>query len=264
VIVTAMLLMGFGLGAATTPATESILGSLPKEKAGVGSAVNDTTREIGGTLGVAVLGSLMASLYGGRILEALRGTPVPAGVRAAAGDSLAAALEIAGRVGGTLGADLAATAQSAFVHAFQIGSMVTGGVALLGAVIALLFLPSRVHDEGRDVIELPDRSEARDCVRRSPCPPAGETVTAASRIRDERLADGASAWRNRSGSMVSESPFGPSNGTSGGRSNAAWLRWIPSPGPGPRTPTCCVGDWSGPAASGAGDSIWRSGPVGGE
>jgi EmrB/QacA subfamily drug resistance transporter len=159
VIVTAMLLMGFGLGAATTPATESILGSLPKEQAGVGSAVNDTTREIGGTLGVAVLGSLMASLYGSRIVDALRGTPVPAGLRAAAGDSLAAALQVAGRVGGALGADLAGTAQAAFVHAFQIGSMVTGAVALVGAVIALLFLPSRERDERLDVIELSERSE---------------------------------------------------------------------------------------------------------
>lgn len=59
---TARWLMGSGLGAATTPATESILGSLPRDLAGVGSAVNDTTREVGGTLGVAVLGSIMASI----------------------------------------------------------------------------------------------------------------------------------------------------------------------------------------------------------
>jgi EmrB/QacA subfamily drug resistance transporter len=154
VIVTAMLLMGFGLGAATTPATESILGSLPKEKAGVGSAVNDTTREIGGTLGVAVLGSLMASLYGSRIVDALRGVALPGAVRAAAGDSLAAALQIAGRVGGEAGAGIASAAQEAFVHAFQIGSMVTGAVALLGAVIALLFLPARRDDERRATIEV--------------------------------------------------------------------------------------------------------------
>jgi MFS family permease len=96
VIATAMILMGFGLGSAVAPATESIMASLPPAKAGVGSAVNDTTREVGGTLGVAVLGSIMASVYGGRIMDALSGMPLPAGARAASGDSLAAALQVAG------------------------------------------------------------------------------------------------------------------------------------------------------------------------
>jgi EmrB/QacA subfamily drug resistance transporter len=147
VIASAMVLMGFGLGSAAAPATESILASLPREKAGVGSAVNDTTREVGGTLGVAVLGSIMASVYGGRILDALSGTSLPAGLRAAAGDSLAAALQIAGGVGGAAGRGIAFAAQDAFVQAFQIGSVVTGAVALVGAVIALLFLPARSRQE---------------------------------------------------------------------------------------------------------------------
>ncbi len=147
VIATAMILMGFGLGSAAAPATESILASVPREKAGVGSAVNDTTREIGGTLGVAVLGSIMASVYGGQILDTLSGTPLPAGLRTAAGDSLAAALQIAGDVGGTAGQGIALAAQDAFVHAFQIGSVVTGAVALVGAAIALLFLPARSREE---------------------------------------------------------------------------------------------------------------------
>ena len=64
VVVVAMFFMGAGLGLVNAPATESIMGSLPPEKAGVGSAVNDTTRELGGTLGVAVVGSLFSSVYG--------------------------------------------------------------------------------------------------------------------------------------------------------------------------------------------------------
>ena len=144
IIVVAMVLMGAGLGSALTPATESILGSLPRDQAGVGSAVNDTTREVGGTLGVAVLGSIMASLYGGKIVDALRGSGLSAALQRTAGDSLAAALQIAGRIGGTAGAGIARTAQDAFVHAFQVGSIVTGAVALLGAGIALTFLPARV------------------------------------------------------------------------------------------------------------------------
>src|SRR4029079_18363736 len=58
-----MVLLGIGLGATTAPATESIMGSLSADKAGVGSAVNDTTRELGGTLGVAIIGSVFSSVY---------------------------------------------------------------------------------------------------------------------------------------------------------------------------------------------------------
>ena len=85
-VVLAMVLIGVGLGLATAPATESIMGSLPPEKAGVGSAVNDTTRELGGTLGVAVLGSVFSSVYGPRLVDALSGVPIPASaLRASAG-----------------------------------------------------------------------------------------------------------------------------------------------------------------------------------
>jgi EmrB/QacA subfamily drug resistance transporter len=143
VIGAAMLLMGFGLGAATSPTTESILGALPRAHAGIGSAVNDTTRQVGGTLGVAVLGSVMASVYGGRIADALAGTPLPAEAQRTASASLAAALQVAGRVGGRLGASVAVTAQDAFVAAFHAGAILTGGAALVGAAVALLWLPAR-------------------------------------------------------------------------------------------------------------------------
>jgi EmrB/QacA subfamily drug resistance transporter len=161
IIVTAMVLMGSGLGVAVTPATESILGALPRDKAGVGSAVNDTTREVGGTLGVAVLGSIMATLYGGKIVDASRALGLPAALRQTAGDSLAAALQIAERVGGAAGAGIARTAQDAFVNAFQVGSVVTGAVALLGAVIALLFLPARSADEERSALVIEGATDGR-------------------------------------------------------------------------------------------------------
>ena len=62
-----MMLMAFGQGLVMAPATESIMGSLPLAKAGVGSAVNDTTRQIGGALGVAIVGSVMSSTYASKI-----------------------------------------------------------------------------------------------------------------------------------------------------------------------------------------------------
>jgi EmrB/QacA subfamily drug resistance transporter len=72
-----LMLIGFGMGAVMAPATEAIMGALPRAKAGVGSAVNDTIRQIGGALGVAVLGSILSSVYGDRLGGTIDGQPVP-------------------------------------------------------------------------------------------------------------------------------------------------------------------------------------------
>lgn len=120
----AFVLMGAGMGLAGAPATESITASLPPERANVGSAVNDTTRELGGALGVAVVGSIMASLYSDRL---------PAGASAAAHDSLGAAL--------AEGPALATAARDAFLDAMSTASLVVAIVAAAGAVLALRLLP---------------------------------------------------------------------------------------------------------------------------
>ena len=120
----AFVLMGAGMGLAGAPATESITSSLPPERANIGSAVNDTTRELGGALGVAVVGSLMASIYAGRL---------PADASAAARDSLGAAV--------AEGPVLAAAAREAFVHAMSRASLVVALVAAAGAVVAARHLP---------------------------------------------------------------------------------------------------------------------------
>ena len=72
-IIIAMALMAAGLGLTASPATEAIMGALPPDKAGAGSAVNDTTRELGGTLGVAIVGSVLSSAYGSHVVSALTG-----------------------------------------------------------------------------------------------------------------------------------------------------------------------------------------------
>src|SRR5205085_5085652 len=74
-----MIVLGTGMGLTSAPATEAIMGVVPKAKAGVGSAVNDATRLLGGTLGVALIGSVYASLYASRLTSALP-TRLPAGV----------------------------------------------------------------------------------------------------------------------------------------------------------------------------------------
>ena len=85
-----LFLMGVGMGLVMAPATDSIMGSLPLEKAGVGSAVNDTTRQVGGAMGVAIIGSVLASTYGSKIGDFFAGTPAPAeAVTAAKGRSVA-------------------------------------------------------------------------------------------------------------------------------------------------------------------------------
>ena len=122
-----------GMGLAGAPATESIMGALPPERANIGSAVNDTTRELGGALGVAIVGSIMSSLYATQLSDALP-DGVPAPVAAAARDSLGAAVQA--------GAAVADPAREAFVHAMSRASIVVAVVAAFGALIAWRHLPA--------------------------------------------------------------------------------------------------------------------------
>jgi MFS family permease len=126
-----LVLMGLGMGSAMAPATDSVMGSLPLEKASVGSAMNDTTRQVGGALGIAVLGSLLTTGYRGNL---------DADVPAEARDSLGAALH----VGGTHVVD---SAQHAFVSGMGTAALVAAAIALGGALIALIALPKRARAE---------------------------------------------------------------------------------------------------------------------
>jgi len=149
-VLIAMVLMGGGMGLASAPATESIMGSLPREKAGVGSAVNDTTRELGGALGVAIVGSTLSSLYATRLAANLRGK-VPAPALTNARESVGGDFAVAHQVGGPVGAEIIAGARDAFVHAMSRASLLTALFALAGAAVALRFLPARA---GAEVIAL--------------------------------------------------------------------------------------------------------------
>jgi predicted MFS family arabinose efflux permease len=140
-ILQSLLFLGVGMGFAIAPATESIMGSLPVEKAGVGSAMNDTTRQVGGALGVAILGSVFSSAYVAGLAPALRSTP-PVAAKAA-GQSVGAALAVAQRLGGSAGEALGLAARTSFVHAMDRALFVGAGFALLGALIALIWLPNR-------------------------------------------------------------------------------------------------------------------------
>lgn len=140
----ALATLGVGLGMTMAPATDSIMGSVPTAKAGVGSAMNDTTRQVGGALGVAVLGSVLSSSYREAIAPAL--TALPGQVADAARESIGAALAVAGQIGAEA-APLAEAARSAFTDAMGTTALLAAGVALAGAIIVSIFLPARESTE---------------------------------------------------------------------------------------------------------------------
>ena len=140
-----MVLLGLGLGATTAAATESIMGSLPVDKAGIGSAVNDTTRELGGTLGVAIIGSIFTSLYVGS-LDSAGGVfaQLPPEAQAVTRDSVAGAGRVARELGPAAPAFLAQV-NDAFLAGLGVCCFVVAGVAFAGALFASRFLPARAE-----------------------------------------------------------------------------------------------------------------------
>lgn len=134
-IVVQMVLMGLGMGLISTPATESIMLVLPPSRAGVGSAVNDATREIGATLGVAVVGSVFSSVYGAELAASLF----------ADGPVLGEAQESVGVAFGVAAAqpELLAAAQEAFMAGLQTACFLVAALCFAAAVIGAFTLPGR-------------------------------------------------------------------------------------------------------------------------
>ncbi len=128
-----MSVMAVGMALAMSPTTGLLMSAVPRNRAGMGSAMNDTTRELGGSLGIAVLGSVMASNYAAHVGGAVAG--LPASAAATVKSSLAGALAVAGQTGN--GA-LAATARSAFMSGLTLSMVVGAGIILVAAVLALV------------------------------------------------------------------------------------------------------------------------------
>jgi EmrB/QacA subfamily drug resistance transporter len=165
VIAAQMIVFGTGMGLSQAPATESIMGAIPKEKAGVGSAVNDATRLFGGTLGVAVIGSVAASLYTSRLAATLP-AGLPARAITAARGSVGGAVIAAHQAtqAGLAGARLQDAAILAFLHSMAGGCLVAGGVSAAGALVAVFLLPAR-----------PPATPAAPAMPATPATPARET-----------------------------------------------------------------------------------------
>jgi MFS transporter, DHA2 family, multidrug resistance protein len=139
-IASRMIILAIGMGFVMAPATEAVMGSLPPEKAGVGSAVNDTTREVGGALGVAIIGSLVSTAYASNIAAAGAGLPPQA--MDVAKEGLGGALAVSTQLG-SAGPAFADAARTAFVDAFGNGALVGAAVVAVAAVLTAIFLPSR-------------------------------------------------------------------------------------------------------------------------
>jgi EmrB/QacA subfamily drug resistance transporter len=139
----AVAIMGAGMGLVMAPASNTIMATVPAHQAGAGSAINDTIREVGGALGIAIVGSLAAGVYSSKLGSALSSAQVPHAVSRVATGSVAAADVVARHVGGLRGAELAAAAHSAFVSAMADGMRVAAAVALVAAIGAVFALPRR-------------------------------------------------------------------------------------------------------------------------
>jgi hypothetical protein len=135
-----LAILGLGMGTAMAPATDSIMGSLPQGKAGVGSAMNFATRQVGGALGVAILGSLLAATYSAAMEPAVAALPDEAA--AVASDSIGGAQRVAAELGEE-GVPLVVSSRVAFVEGMQAALWVALGVALIGSAVTWLFLPAR-------------------------------------------------------------------------------------------------------------------------
>jgi DHA2 family multidrug resistance protein-like MFS transporter len=150
-----LLLLAWGLaaGMVMAPATTVTMSAVPREKAGVGSAVTNTVRMVGGALGVAILGSVLSAVYRGRLDGAVN--VLPAGLRDEAAESIGGTAGAIGKVAGgvrdgslpptaTRGVSgLADAANSAFLHAMHAAVLVSVGAALVAAVLAWVYLPGR-------------------------------------------------------------------------------------------------------------------------
>jgi len=143
VVVGFTIILGLGMSNVMAPATESIMGSLPRSKAGVGSAVNDTTRQVGGAVGVALLGSLLSSRYLGHVDSGLASAHLPANVVAAVSGNIQAAEGVSRAIPGAAGAHILSVARDGFVSGLHLAMVVAALIAVVAAGAVFSWLPSR-------------------------------------------------------------------------------------------------------------------------
>ena len=133
-----MFVMMLGITFAMTPGTNILMASVPRNRSGMGSAMNDTTRELGGALGVAILGAILSATYTGKIAGTV--SHFPEQVRVGLESSLAVALQVAEGLGDAAD-EVVAAAMDAFMAGMNSASLVAAVIIFVAALIALFGLP---------------------------------------------------------------------------------------------------------------------------
>jgi EmrB/QacA subfamily drug resistance transporter len=149
---TLIFLMGLGMANTMAPATDSVMAAVPEAQAGVGSALNDTVRQIGGALGVGIFGSIMSSIYASSMTDAVVG--LPAAAADAASNQIGAALQVAGTLEGAAGGALVDASKNAFIDGAATVYILAGIIALVGVAFVVKFMP------GYDLVAGTDEAEA--------------------------------------------------------------------------------------------------------
>jgi EmrB/QacA subfamily drug resistance transporter len=139
----AFIIVGVGVALALAPCTESVMGSLPKQEAGVGSATSDTAMQVGGALGVGVLGTALNLRYQHLMTRAVHRVSVPVSIQKLVEGSLGAAIDVARRAPIKLGEELAAVARRSFVSGMDEALIIACIVAALAALLVAVLLPNR-------------------------------------------------------------------------------------------------------------------------
>ncbi len=153
-----LLFLGIGMGAAMAPSTGAIMAAMPLAKAGVGSAVNDTSREVGGAIGVAVLGSILSAGYRSNVQGAIP-PQVPEHVADLVTESLGSAELAASQIGGDTATAITQGANNAFVDAQGTSYLVGAAMALIAAFVAARFMPRYSQGESLDAASPPTHAE---------------------------------------------------------------------------------------------------------
>jgi MFS family permease len=156
--VAGLLPFGAGMALAGSPATAAIVASLPRSKQGVASAVNDVSRELGGALGIAILGSFLNDAYRSSIAGSVK--TLPASLADKATESFGSAQAIGHEIGGQAGHDLVASAQDAWLHGFSRSLTLGAAMLIGGAIFIALRAPGRAESKANARSAAPEPAHA--------------------------------------------------------------------------------------------------------
>jgi EmrB/QacA subfamily drug resistance transporter len=165
IIEISVFMTSVAMGSIMAPSTDSVMGAVPPENAGVGSAMNDVTRQVGGALGVAIIGSVLTSVYSSRVADAVDAVAgLPPAAAESAKDSIGATLHVASTLPPEIAGPLLHAAGSAYTDAFGLSTLVGAAFALAGAALVFRFMPSRETAHGSMAEDVAPRAAIGEAV----------------------------------------------------------------------------------------------------